>query len=481
MNGLIKRIFGDSVIYGLASIISSLLSIFLVPFYTRVFNPSDYGIISIVTTTFAFLNLLVIFGVDSSVCVWYWEQTSKRAHYKLFNTFFVFVCFTGMIAGILTFVLSRPLSNVLFNSSSYAVLFFLLAVNLMFSGFQKVVNIWCRMQQKPTTAMVYSLLLLAVNLSLNIVLILFMRVGIKGVFYSQAITSFIGFLLLVLLFKKWINVYMFEMRLLKKLLRFSLPLVPATLMYWMMTAASSYFIKFYVKDYAQLGLYQVGSNIANIISLITFSFFQAWGPISLEISNQANARKIYSIAFELYCVIGFFTSFALLLTAGNILDIFTNHKYAGAATIVGLLGINVIMAGIPNFIAVANNLAKKNSSYAIAVAIGCATTVVGFTLLIPILGKEGAAIAMIAGNIAISVFLARSAQRIYPIPYNYPRILIVVGVELCYFLFFRSFVTNLVWQIAISLLLIIIISTIYARKYQINPIKLLQGRSRFQV
>jgi O-antigen/teichoic acid export membrane protein len=465
---LVKRVFSDSIIYGLAGIISSLLSIFLVPLYTRIFVPADYGIIAIITTTLAFLNLFIIFGIDNSVCIWYWEKASLKYRYRIFNTFVGFVGLSGLTAAFLIAILSRLLSQLFFGTSDYTLLFLLLAFNVLFAGFQKVVNIWCRMRQKPVWAMVYSLILLFFNLSFNIVLIVYLRVGVKGVFISQAIASVIGFVMMLVIFKRWFKIRLFDVPLLKEMLRFSLPLVPAALMYWLMSTASSYFIKFYIKDNAEVGLYQVGSSIANIMSLATYAFFQAWGPISLQISTQENAKKIYSIVFELFCVVGFFCAASLLLLSENILIIFTNDKYLPAATVIGLLAINVIISGIPSFLAIANNLAKKNASYAVAVSIGTVTTILLFIFLIPHWGKEGAAVAMIVGNLSLTIYLAFAAQRIYPIPYNFPRIITVVAAEICFFLALRHQVDNIFYQIFVTLLLLAAIGGIYINKYKIK-------------
>ena len=466
MKKIIRKLFGDSLIYGIAGVVSSLLSIFLVPFYTRIFVPADYGIIAIVTTTFTLLNILVVFGMDNSVCVWYWDKPTLRSRHAIFNTFIGFIGITGVTAALIILIFSRLLSNLFFGSYLYSTLFILLAFNLLFSGFQKVVNIWCRMRQRPAIAMSYSLVLVIVNLSLNIILVLYMKVGVSGVFYSQAATSITGFIMLIILFRRWINLKVFDKHLLKKMVKFSAPLVPAGLMYWLMTVASAYFIKFYIKDNVQVGLYQVGASIAGIISLITYSFFQAWGPLSLQISLQKDAKKIYSRVFEMYCILGFFFAFALLPMASNILQIFTNYKYLDAAMTVGLLGINVVLAGVPNFIAIANNLAKKNASYAIAISIGAIITVALFIILIPSFGKEGAAIAMICGNLSASVYLGYKVHYIYPIPYNYLTIIIIVGIELFFFIVIRLYIYNLSLQVILAISLFALISIGYAIKYK---------------
>lgn len=433
MKNHIKQLFSDSFIYGLSGVISSFISIFLIPLYTRVFEPADYGIISIMTTTSAFLSILLIFSLDNSTAVWFWDKPEEEERKTTFNTWLGFLGSTGVAVAVLISLFSQPLSILFFDSSKYALLFLLLGANLLFVGFQKVVNIWCRMLQKPITAMVFSLIILLITVGLNILFVLTLRIGVKGVLYSQLVASVVGLFLLYFLFRKWINLRLFSKQRLKEMIRFSAPLVPATIMYWLMNTASVYFIKAYVKDNAEIGLYQVGASVANILSLITWAFFQAWSPFALSVSKQDNAKRIYSFVFELYCVAGFFIALSLMLTSRDILLIFTHSGYLGAATVMGLLAINVVLVGMPNILGIANNLAKKNMSYAVAIGIGSVITVILFMILIPEYGKEGAAIAMLTGNFFIPIFHAYRVQRIYFIPYNFLRIIFVIGIQLLMF------------------------------------------------
>ena len=76
-NNTFKKLLSDTFIYGLSGIISSFVSIFLIPLYTKVFEPADYGIISIMTATSAFLNILLIFSMDNSAAVLFFDKPSN--------------------------------------------------------------------------------------------------------------------------------------------------------------------------------------------------------------------------------------------------------------------------------------------------------------------------------------------------------------------------------------------------------------------
>lgn len=430
----LKQLFNDSIVYGLSGVISSLISIFLIPLYTRVFVPADYGVISILTTTSALLNIVLIFSMDNSAAVFFWDKPDEHERKKTFNSWLSFLLLTGLLgAGVIT-LLSKPLSILFFDTDAHTRLFQLIGFNLLLVGFQKIFNIWCRMLKQPTRAVIFSIILLLVTVGFNILFILYLKIGVVGIFYSQVIASTVGLLLFVLNFKFWINLSFISRERIIEMIRLSSPLVPAAILYWLMNASSVYFLKIAGKGNEEIGLYQVGASVANVLNIVTWAFFQSWSPFALSVSKQENAKNIYCLVFELYCVSGFFIAFSLMLVGSDILSIFTQPSYLAASSILGLLAINVIIVGIPNIMSIATNLSKQNMPYAIAIALGCCITVILFLILIPIFGKEGCAIAMILGNLTTIFYLGFRVQKIYFIPYKFQRISFIVALQLCIFL-----------------------------------------------
>lgn len=438
MKKIFQKLFGESLVYGLSAIVSSFISIFLIPLYTKVFDPADYGVISLLLTTFAVLNILISFSLDYSVAVWYWDKAEEQQRKKTFSSWIGFLVPVGLLMCLLLSSFCKPLSYLYFGKTDHYDLFILLGINLAFSGFQKAANIWFRMLQKPFHAMFYSIFIMLITVGCNILLVLHMKVGIKGVFYSQGIGSIVGFVLLFIFLHRWISIKYFDKSRLLELLRFAAPMVPATLMFWLMNTASVFFIKYYIKDNAQIGLFQIGSNVANVLGLATWAFFQAWPAFAMSLSKQENAEKIYSIVFEVYCILGAFAAFSLFLVSEDVLRIFTNEKYLGAKVVIGILAINVILQGLPNIFAIANMVTKNNRSYAVAIAIGAVISVLGFIVFIPWLGKEGAALAMVFGNLIVPIYMSAKMQRLYHVPYNFSRTIAFVIVLIVAFLIAKA-------------------------------------------
>jgi O-antigen/teichoic acid export membrane protein len=215
-----------------------------------------------------------------------------------------------------------------------------------------------------------------------------------------------------------------------EMLRFSLPLLPAAASVWLMNSASTYFLSAYCKR-DEVGLYQVGSTIASILALFTMAFTQAWGSFALSMAEKPFAKQLYALVGELFTVLGLFGALMVSAFAPLLLALFTTHAYAASRNVVGILAMNAIILGVPQVISIGFALTKQNGPYAKAVGLGAAVTVPLFLLLIPRFGKEGAALAVLAGNGLVPVYILWVSQRIYPLPYALKRMGLSSALILC--------------------------------------------------
>ena len=419
----LKGLFSDSVIYGISGIISSFIGIFLIPIYTRIFEPKDYGVIGLLGTTFAIVYMLVVFNMDNTMTVWYWRKNEDGEIKRTLNTWLVFLAGTSFIAGIQFILFAGFWSKLILQSGEYAILLKLFGANICLTAFQKVVNIWYRMKRKPVHAVSYSLVIVLLTIGLNILLIVKWRWGLKGSYTAQVIASLFGFIACILILRNWINLKYFSWERLKEMLIFSTPLLPASLLFWVMNSTSTYFLNFYSSK-TEVGLFQIGSAVAGVLNLLIWAFMQAWSPFAMSISKNEDAPQVYSLVLELYCIIGFLAVFILALFAEDILRIFTNEKYLGSKNVISILALNVLLLGIPQILSIANAIAGSSFSYAKAIVVGAFISVILYNILIPIWGKEGAALSILAGNLVVPFYHAKMVQKLYPIPYNFKRILL---------------------------------------------------------
>jgi O-antigen/teichoic acid export membrane protein len=446
----LKQLAGESAIYGLSSILTRFITIFLVPIYTRVFSPADYGHISLVLTTFALLSLMVVLGLDSAAAIFYYDVEEEVHKKKPIANWFWTQLFSSSLITVLISIFSKPLSFLLFNTSQYWLVLIIAAVNLIFSTFNTILINWLRLKRKPIHTMVFSLTSSLLTISLNIFFVVYLKAGIIGVFYAAACSSLIFSIVSILLMREWLWPTHFEWELLTKMLQFSLPLVPAALAYWISNSSASYFLN-YTLTKEDVGLFQIGASLASGMLLFTGAFQMALGPFVFSLSKNENSKELYANILLGYIIITSFLFLALSSFSFEILIILTREVYYSARYVGSILALNFIFLGLNYIGSIGLNLAKDNKPYMYAVFIAAGINVILFYVLIPVWGKEGAALSMTLSTFISSGYIFYASQKRYPIPYSFKSCTIILCFAILLALFLNTLTSdNLLFMILVK-------------------------------
>ncbi len=431
MNKYVRELLGGSFIYGLSGMITGVIALFLVPVYTRVFTPADYGVLNLVNTTFYLLLVLVVFGLDNSAALWYWDKTDETERKKTFASWIYFSFTLSFIIAAVTVFFSEKISILLFDDAQYSPLLKLAAVALIFTSLQKVINIWFRVRKNPVWAMSYALIVSLTTIGLSILLVVKMDFGLSGVYWAQFGAAIVCFIISVILLKDWLAPKYFDRQRLWEMLRFAAPLVPAVISLWLMNSAGSYFIRRYI-DQAEVGLYQLGVSLASVITLASGAFMQAWSPFAFSIAREENHRRTYADIFLLYVYWSALALLGMFLFAPEVLAILAPKSFSGASLVAGLVGLNIVIMSLPEIVVIGCSLAKTNLPFGTATIIGSVLSVILFVLIIPLYGKEGAVLASICGNIFIFFYVYYRSQKLYFIPYDLPKAVLTIIAALVF-------------------------------------------------
>ena len=454
----LKQLGSDSVIYGLSGVVTRMIGIFLIPIYTRLFVPKDYGVINLINTTFFLLGLLVVCALDNSASRWFYDSKEEEDHKKTFGTWIWFQFILSATVAIIVIVLSPYLIQTFFNEDGKPIYFILPALTMITNMLPAVINNWYRVHRRPVATVVFSVSQTLVTIGLSVWFVIILRWHITGVFAALAISSAVFSLVALQQMHGWLNVKYFSKERLKPMLKYALPFIPAAIAYWLLNSTDSYFLAFF-KDKAEVGLFGIGASVASGIVLFTGAFQQAWGPFAFSIMNDDNAKQVYAHVFLLYGYVMGFLAASLMLFAPEALMLLTAPAYHDAAWVAGILGYNLVLIGFTYIAVIGTSIAKITAPYGIAMLFATILTIILDIILIPKFGKEGSAIATVAAQIIVPAYLFYKGQKVYPIPYKYAEVLIVIismafVVVMVRFISFDSMALQIVVKIITALLLL---------------------------
>ena len=414
----LRTLFSDSVIYGLSGVISRFIGIFLVPVYTRLFTPEDYGVLSLVGSSLAVVSIFVGLGLDNSAHRWFWDTEDEQDRRTTISSWAWCQLITATVFGALVFASAHYLSRRIIGRADAAVYFQIAAVTVPLTVLGTVANNWFRMQRRPWATTVYALGTNLLIVALTLVLVVALRRGLSGVYTAQAIGLGVGSVIAAFILRDWISPRLIDLSRLRQMLRYALPLIPAGLAYWVTGFADRYFVKAYT-DTAQVGLYSVGSSLAAGVALVTGAFQQAWGPFALSIHTQSDARRTYATVFLFYLWFAGMISAALSLFAPEILRLLATKQYAGASPVVGVLALSYVMIGLTYIAATGPAIAKRTGPTGIAMAGAAILNVILNFALVPTFGKVGSAVATLIAQALTPIYLFYRSQQLYRIPYRF--------------------------------------------------------------
>ncbi len=446
----IRSLIKESFAYGFANIVSRFIGFLLMPLYTRILTPEDYGALNVVNITLMLATMFSVLGLDGATHVFYWEKEDIGYRKKVFSTWLwtqVLVC---CILIVLFYLVSDTLSILLFSSTEYSALFRISSLILITGILPSIVINWLRVKRKPWSTTWYSLLMSLITIGLNIWFIAYKGWGIQGFFWAQIISGLIMTILGVAIMKDWLLFNFFDISLLKLMLKYSLPMIPTPIAFWVLNFAGSYFIQVLYGE-SEVGLYQTGSTIASIMLLIVSSFTQAWGPFAMSIKEQKNAKDIYAKVLVLYTVVSGMLASFIGIFSNEILMLMTTTAYLEAHYVTGILVFNSVLTGMNFIAALGLNINKNMKPYSAAIFKGALINLILYYPVILFWGKEGSAVLTLLSSLVVCVWIFYAANKVYPIKYRYVDCILVftlfiTGVGVAKIFSFNYFYENLLFK-----------------------------------
>ena len=413
----IQELVKHSVVYTLPAIAGQFIHVLLVPVYTRIFVPAQYGIIAGVNLAVPFATFLLMFAMESAIVRFYYEGQDDREKKLVASTGLYFVAILSVLVTAIAVIFFRSdISHLVLDDREYSLYFVVALAAIPFGLCYKLALDILRLKFQVTRRTVISIAYMLVNIGLTIYLVVFLRIGIIGIFLSTLITNVV-FMSAVLFLVRANYTLAFSTAKLKEMLRFCAPLVPATMAYYVFQYADRYLL-IHLTNLEEVGLYSIGLAIASALFLLVSGFQTAWIPTIYSSYREGEAREFYARIFNYFWALLLAAAVGLSLFGKEILAVLAPQTYLRAYSVVPILVLSVVFfRGGPLF-SFGIGIAKK-TQYNLALMAGAVALNIGLNLLlIPRYAMVGAAMATLISAIARAVGLFVLSQRLYRVEYD---------------------------------------------------------------
>jgi O-antigen/teichoic acid export membrane protein len=421
----IRRLGTDTAIYGISTILGRFLNFLLVPFYTNILAPGQYGIVTYLYSLIAFVNVLYSYGMESA----YFKYSSTLeigSAKQNFSTPFVSLAATSLLFSLLLIPLAGTLSSTMSLPAGSELIVAIVAGILALDAIAIIPFAALRMERKASTFATIKFINILVNVVANILFLVVLRWDILGIFVSGLIASSVTVVMLLPVIRRNFT-GTFHAGLWKHLLKFGLPFIPAGLATMVVQVVDRPILRALTDD-ATVGIYQANYRLGIFMMLVVSMYDYAWRPFYFSIAKEPDAKQVF--ARVLTYVVLLMSGIFLVLTF-FIDDIVKIHffgrslihpDYWSGLSIVPIVLLGYVFMGVSTNLSAGMYIEKKTGLLPVMAFAGAAINIVANLLLIPVMGIDGAAWATFAAYFAMALILYIIVRRVYPVRYEMGRL-----------------------------------------------------------
>lgn len=413
---MLRSFLKDSAYYGIATLLSRGVSFLLVPLYTHILSPSDFGSLDLLLGFANLITLTVALEVSQAAQRFYPDTIDEFRRRKLFSTAFYFSAAAYLLFVVLAWPSAPQLASAVMGRPGLISVFRIGLIYVFMNGIYIFLlnQLRCELRSRAYSLASFSSSLITTIAS--VVLTLIAHQGLMGLVAAMAIGSTAGTVLtLCLVWKRFC--IQFDTSLLKRLLRFSLPLVPSSLAVFVNTYVDRLLINLFLST-AEVGVYGFAIRVASLATILMVAFQASLTPLLYARYSEPGTPAQLARLFRWFVVCALIAIVVLAGCSSSLVHWFAPRGFSQAQMVIPLLALSLLMAQM--YIFAPGPALQSKTHIFIAVNGGVALLNALLNLLmIPRLGLIGAAlatgVASGAGFSAIMVF----SQRLYPVPHRW--------------------------------------------------------------
>lgn len=436
-----SKLFIDNfLVYGLGSVISKAIPLVMVPIVTRLMpDPTFYGLFELSGMVVYFGSTLAILGMYDAMFRYFFERDDADYRKDICSTTFIFTLVMSIIIFILLIIFNQELTAFIFTDKKYSILMYLSAISATLSATNSILAAPTRMQNKRKVFLVTNTLSPVLGYAVSIPLLLnghyLIALPLAGIVSATMIELAFAYMN-----RDFFSIHRFKWQYLKPMLKLALPLVPASLIYWVSGSADRVMVAKLVSVEAA-GIYSVGAKLGAASHLIYQAFAGGWQYFAFSTMREANQVKSNSLIFEYLGIVSFIGCMFICAICKTFYEIIFVGDYVKGYCVSPYLFVSPLLLMLYQ---VAGNqflVIKKSWPCTVLQALGAVTNVVLNFAFLPVMGLEGAGMATMLGYTVTVVVTSVVLIRMNMMVISW-RFVMAVAIFIAYFFVWRMWLVD---------------------------------------
>ncbi len=432
---IFKKLFRQTFVYGLATVLPRVLGVILVPIYTGVLSTEVYGVYVSFMALLILGNVVLSYGMETA----FFRFINKESDQK--NKVESTVLTSLTISTISFLIIGLLCRNFLGESLGFKVEYIIYGLWIMALDALVVLPfVWYRANERPMRYAIIKIINVVINLSLNIFFLIglpelinsgytffnsiYLEDQITYVFISNLIASGVTFLLLIPLYTK--IKFGFDVKLWKSMMKYAMPVLISGVAFSINEAFDKWLLRYLLPENiadAEAGIYGACYKIGVFMTLFSTAFRLGIEPFFFNHAKEKNAKETYANITLYFTVLGSLMMLGVVVFADILkLLIIKDESYWEGMVVVPIILLANLCLGVYHSLSVWYKINDQTRFGAIISVIGAIITIILNYTLIPIYSYLGSAIATLAAYGTMMILSYLLGRKYYPIPYNIKKI-----------------------------------------------------------
>jgi O-antigen/teichoic acid export membrane protein len=420
----LARLGRHSVIYGLGGLVSRILAVLLLPLYTRYLATGSFGRVETLTSASAVAVIVLRMGVSTAFFRFYFDHKDAAGRLAVVRTSFWFTMAMATIGLVLCLALATPISHAIPNFGHHPELIRAAAVGFWAQmNYEQLTSLF-RVEERSVSFAIASVANVLITIGATVVLVVSLHEGALGLLVGNFIGTLSVYLVLLAYRREQLGLQ-FDRGILRGMQKFGLPLVPSALALWAINFIDRIFVGAY-KGQGEVGVYSAAIKIASVITFVMFAFRTAWPAFAYSIEDDRDARHTYAYVLTYLLIVASWIALALGALAPWLVHLIDPRYHRAEKGIALLAFAGAIYAGY-TVLAIGSGRARRTQFNWVVSGSGAALNIGLNFWLVPLYGMVGASIATAAAYLGLFLGMAWYAHHVYPVNYQWRRVITAVG------------------------------------------------------
>lgn len=405
-----NKLVKGTLIYAIGNFGTKILAFLIVPLYTYYISTSDMGNYDLVTTTVSLLTPIITMRISDAAYRWLLHNvdTEKNCISATYRVVIFGTCLSAVfLLAVNTFV---PIKNC----------YYFIALLVLGRWLESLQTLLRGLQEQGLFAF-SGIIQSIIFLSLNVLFIVFFHQGVDGMFRSSIISYAVTIILMLLLEPKLRTMVIQDeenRQLTKEMLKYSAPLVPSGLSWWVMGASDRYVISFILGSAAN-GIYAVANKFPTILSMLFTIFNYSWTDVTIGSLKEGKETSEYSSKiFENFYKLSFCFTLALIPATKIVTKLILSPSYKSTSIYISFLYLGALFQGFTAFITAGLLQGTKTGSIARSSSIGAAVNLGIDLACMRFIGIQAASFSTFCGFFVMWLCRMHDTQKITPVHLN---------------------------------------------------------------